>query len=745
MNERRRVLHSFSLINFESSSPAPTIHSSITEIRKSKSDYDLSKASQEQQSASGFRQLGSLLSSQNNRIISEKQKLKELNSRLRHLLDTIKYKKDLNDALIRDISTFKSNVTSIYTDERNEERMQRNNYNHCLIDLKKQLNFLSECNYLAKAKFTRCQASLLNEKIKIEEEIKLSHQDQEKIEMLERKKLDTQQELSMLKNSTCQINQTIRESDEANARIEMEISSLNSRLDRELEQKLDLEGRIQTLLEQKRFDLQVFNTIKQELLKLFERGHQDPNEFVLNELANLKHKIRQDFCEYNQDTHKQTVDEYESRYFKSVEEIETMIQEENSIVSTHGQLKDEYNRNLEIIEKLRAQEFHLNKLTSDLSEKLEHNKRHVDLVLKKKAGERAIALETIENLKRHITSSLINTKCLNNQVTTFASTLNHRIGDSSNQVIKNEVVIKTATTTTTPPTINPNCRSGDSKRCSKINNFFVKYGIKQEGSGGAVNHCKRKCSQIKQSQSVNSVDNQIYFYRPKSDIVVQSDVMSSSHQVRCGSGGALATHSPMTCVKTETQLQVKSRSQSPVFNRPNQVQHVNNCNNRYAIKHKANRYVSGAIGILETSLNGEYIVLENLSANKSVNLNGWYIHRYVPDKSVNIIYKFTNESLLLPSQKAKIIARSSHHCLSPADADFKIIVAENIDNWGCYSKFSVTKLINPDGVDKAVLTTSLLRLSSSTNLLNKALPDGMQCIKESESSGGFIYVPSLKC
>lgn len=52
----------------------------------------------------------------------------------------------------------------------------------------------------------------------------------------------------------------------------------------------------------------------------------------------------------------------------------------------------------------------------------------------------------------------------------------------------------------------------------------------------------------------------------------------------------------------------------------------------------------------------------------------------------------------------------------------KVIIANNIENWGTYSKFSVTKLINPDGVDKAVLTQSLLRLASSTNNVNVISP-----------------------
>ena len=170
---------------------------------------------------------------------------------------------------------------------------------------------------------------------------------------------------------------------------------------------------------------------------------------------------------------------------------------------------------------------------------------------------------------------------------------------------------------------------------------------------------------------------------------------------------------------------------------------------KYAIKHKANRYVSGAIGILETSLNGEYIILENLSSNKNVNLKGWYIHRYVPDQNINLIFKFVNETMLCCGEKLKILSRCSStkvrsssmyeglnksatsssvaETFKPkekfvSDGSEKILIAANIENWGTYSKFSVTKLINPDGVDKAVLTQSLLRLASSSSNVNIVSP-----------------------
>ena len=177
--------------------------------------------------------------------------------------------------------------------------------------------------------------------------------------------------------------------------------------------------------------------------------------------------------------------------------------------------------------------------------------------------------------------------------------------------------------------------------------------------------------------------------------------------------------------------------------------------NKYAIKHKANRYVSGAIGILETSLNGEYIILENLSSNKNVNLKSWYIHRYVPDQNINVIFKFTNDTWLNSGEKLKILARnnstksnhgrstSMHEGLNKSNNNSSIfksnsneknIIASNIDNWGTYSKFSVTKLINPEGVDKAVLTQSLVRLATSTNNVNVISPKEIKEISEQQTA-----------
>jgi hypothetical protein len=101
--------------------------------------------------------------------------------------------------------------------------------------------------------------------------------------------------------------------------------------------------------------------------------------------------------------------------------------------------------------------------------------------------------------------------------------------------------------------------------------------------------------------------------------------------------------------------------------------------------------------------------------------------RYVPDKAVNIVFKIPNDVVLLSGEKLKILSQQffAGGKMSRQAFDHKVLVADSVANWGAYSKFSVTKLINPEGVDKAVLTTSLLRLASSA--LN--LADGTTEIK----------------
>ena len=110
--------------------------------------------------------------------------------------------------------------------------------------------------------------------------------------------------------------------------------------------------------------------------------------------------------------------------------------------------------------------------------------------------------------------------------------------------------------------------------------------------------------------------------------------------------------------------------------------------NKYAIKHKANRYVSGAIGILETSLNGEYIILENLSSNKQVNLKGWYIHRYVPDQNINVIFKFNQDTQLSSGEKLKILSRMASSVLTRVHSIRSSSMHEGLNNPGNFSSKS---------------------------------------------------------
>jgi hypothetical protein len=236
-----------------------------------------------------------------------------------------------------------------------------------------------------------------------------------------------------------------------------------------------------------------------------------------------------------------------------------------------------------------------------------------------------------------------------------------------------------------------------------------------------VDHCLSSNNGHKHVLIVNS-------YRPQSTVTINTTTNARSQ-------------SP-PCARNLIKHQSNGKS-TEIVNKQSADAQSNN--NKYAIKHKANRYVSGAIGILETSLNGEYIILENLSSNKNVNLKGWYIHRYVPDQNINVIFKFNQDTVINSGEKLKILSKSfsarpasirstsMHEGLNKAnnfnsnpsaatrsctENGEKSIVAHNVENWGTYSKFSVTKLINPEGVDKAVLTQSLLRLASSTNNLN---------------------------
>ena len=263
-----------------------------------------------------------------------------------------------------------------------------------------------------------------------------------------------------------------------------------------------------------------------------------------------------------------------------------------------------------------------------------------------------------------------------------------------------------------------------------------------EYQSNIIDHCLSSNNGHKHVLIVNS-------YRPSKSTVEINN---------CGRSQSPPIMRNNTKQKTTTTTETCADSHALTNSGSNKVNNETNLAGKYAIKHKANRYVSGAIGILETSLNGEYIILENLSSIKNVNLKGYYIHRYVPDQNINVIFKFTTDTTLCSGQKLKILARNSKsHIrsssmheglnksnLSDMSSNEKVIVANNIENWGTYSKFSVTKLINPDGVDKAVLTQSLLRLASSTNnvnVLTSATKDSTNYtnLNQQDAKEGYYY------
>ena len=229
----------------------------------------------------------------------------------------------------------------------------------------------------------------------------------------------------------------------------------------------------------------------------------------------------------------------------------------------------------------------------------------------------------------------------------------------------------------------------------------------------AIPKPKIKTEKYTEVESLNSVSNE----NTKNDVTVYTDILRErrnkglyenniNHLVSSNSGRKhvfiVDNHPSIRRDKSELNLMDTDRL------------------GKHALKHKSNRYVSGAIGILETSVNGEYVILENLSSSKTVNLQGWFIHRQVPDQGINIIYKFPCEVWIRNGEQLRVW---SNVAAKIAGKTFGVndFIADEVQNWGLYSKFSLTKLINAEGVDKAVLTQTLLSLSKSSHELNVPL------------------------
>ena len=111
---------------------------------------------------------------------------------------------------------------------------------------------------------------------------------------------------------------------------------------------------------------------------------------------------------------------------------------------------------------------------------------------------------------------------------------------------------------------------------------------------------------------------------------------------------------------------------------------------------------------IETMAYGDYIILRSTN---TVNLKGWYLRCYVPDKGLNFLYKFTHDVSIKKGDKLRIWSKNSVHKLV-SNIEFLDTIADNIENWSVHNRYSVTKLVNLESFGQENLTHSQLRLST---------------------------------
>ena len=86
-----------------------------------------------------WKNVHSMVNSQNDRLLNEKQELNELNQRLDQLVDSLKQKKAQNDDLQERIRKYRDEVLSASNDNSPESKLKRQ-YKHDLDEAKRELN-----------------------------------------------------------------------------------------------------------------------------------------------------------------------------------------------------------------------------------------------------------------------------------------------------------------------------------------------------------------------------------------------------------------------------------------------------------------------------------------------------------------------------------------------------------------------------------------------------------------------------
>ncbi len=369
------------------------------------------------------------------RHINEKEKLNELNNRLDQLVSKIKMKKLQNDELEKKIKSFKEDLLSATGDKGMNLKKQ---YTADLDDAKRELNEISQMSSMSKIRASRSMYELDRLREKFETEMRLQSHAREKIQYLENQRTESLHELRFLKENCQQRERSIHEDGDKNEKLRQQLNKLCNRLDVELEQRIDLESRIQTLLEHKKFEEELHKMYNEELNRLFVYEGQykimDANSFYNTELNLIKDRIREDFIKMNEFNYQTTRDEYEYMYKKTVEEIEESVrvaeqqrialeqEEANNILN----LKEEYDRNEEELRNLKNNEFRLSQMLEEINDRLKANQTVIQNEAELREIEIAELREKIENLKHDLSAMLGSSKCLDAEVSVYARLLNER-------------------------------------------------------------------------------------------------------------------------------------------------------------------------------------------------------------------------------------------------------------------------------------------------------------------------------
>lgn len=269
--------------------------------------------------------------------------------------------------------------------------------------------------------------------------MKYQHATKEKIRMLENQRAESLHELNYLKENYDSKNKALSDDADRNTKLQMQLRNLSDHLDAEQERRIDVECRIQTLLEKKKFDQELYRVMRDELERMFlykgANSIPDPKTFYINELRELKDKIREDFKKQSDFNYESLREEYEYKCVTEIEEIEThkkaaeqarlaAEQEENMNYTT---LCQERNSNNEELNRLRQEENMLTDRLNELTAKLGSYRTNLNFECSTRETELWTLNDQINNLKNDLSNMLGSSKSLDSEVAVYARLLNQKI------------------------------------------------------------------------------------------------------------------------------------------------------------------------------------------------------------------------------------------------------------------------------------------------------------------------------